>query len=213
MVKKSERQGRQGMKRADREELRARRKQKMASLFLVIIMIVSIGGFALFGDSGSQLPKYNGFKFDFISVQGQDLITTTVNGKDVIFYTHPLDAININTVGGNLTPIITGAQAVILSGDPYDEIASLYDQVRFDAAQYAITPVASGVTRDHELYLTMPTITCVNATTMYPVIELNQDNVTLVNITSPSCVKISVRPEDVAYVRDRLLYSLTGIIA
>ncbi len=208
----------QVIKRANHEERIMKRKQSVATYFIVFLMVASLGGFALssnHANKGSSL-KYGPYQFVAITQQHPLASTYTINAfqetkSGMIFYSSPRQAEQVSIIG-NLTAMLKNKAYYYYLFKPDTRIDSLHDWLRFDLTSNTNKVLLPAVTRASEAYPQAPILSCLNATVQMPVIQILEGNKTTINVTSNGCVKITMPPQDVLLVRDRLLYSLTGII-
>ncbi len=198
--------------RISRDQRRINRNKKLMSYVLVVLMIASVAGIYASSRNQDGDLEYNGYNFDakFIPDAGnQQVLTTIVNNNEVYFYMHPLDVLAYPTEG-NVTKVIRPVEYVYLSTDNDPNFASLYDLIRFEFSSYAGKTMPGGVLMKNQSD-TLPVITCENATIAIPVIEFRQGTNTS-TVVKGNCVIITSTPNNLAYVRDRLMYSALGII-
>ncbi len=206
------------VKRGNREERIQKRKQAVVTYFIVILMVSSVAGFALSGNmnSNSNQIEYNGYSFEQ-SIEPHPLVSGyTVNAfkevtTDVIFYSSPYEAEQI-LITGNLTELLYNKPYYIYLFKPDTEFDSLHDWLRFNMAATTTKILIPAVTAPSDVYVNMPILSCANATLDMPVIEILQANKTTINITENGCVQIKSRPQDILFIRDRIYYSLSGIM-
>jgi hypothetical protein len=202
-------------KRSDKAE---KRKQLLVTYFIVILMVSSVVGFAMVGgQTGTQdTIEYASYAFE-INLEQHPLapgfsINTFVEKKTgALFYTSPYEAEAIPTTG-NLTDMLRTKPYVVYAFEPDTEFDQLHDWLRFEFSSKSNKIIIPGVTQESEVYTSLPTITCANATVETPVMIITQGNQTSIEVTQSGCIQIETKPQDILFTRDRILYSFLGII-
>jgi len=202
------------LSKSDREDRKQQRNNRLVAIVMALLMVAGLAGIMLGGNgsnsAGSEFTYQDySFKLEPIKDSMQSVLKTEVNGKDISFYTLPQDALEIN-VEGNLS-FLRSTQYFILTGNPNDALMNIQDIIRFDISQATEKIGIGAVMFPSENYTLYPTLTCLNATTGVPVIELVESNVTTV-LVDGSCVKIESQRQDVLRIRDLLLYYMVGIL-
>jgi len=199
--------------RLNREARREKRNKRLMSLVLTALMVLAIGGiWAANSQSHGEDILYGDteFKLETLPEANNNYVyTTDVNDIDMYFYSLPLQTLTINSTG-NLTALLKPAQYIALSSTPSLQYASLHDLIRFELSKYSGKFVVGGVlTKNESSQLSQ--LTCANATIEMPVIELRESNETSI-LVEDNCVFINASNQQLALIRDRLLYSMVGII-
>lgn len=202
------------LSKSQRESKRQKKNNRIVAIAMAILMIASLAGIALSGfNSTSQAPQfsYGDYSFELQPIEGtlQSLLVTEVNGREVGFYSLPQDTLQINTQG-NLS-FLQSTNYLVLTGNPNDVLMGIQDVLRFEMNRASEKAIGGGIMFSHENYTSYPIITCANASVTVPVVEIVEANKTQI-IVDGSCIKIDSRPQDILYIRDRLLYQMLGII-
>lgn len=184
------------------------RKQVYISVALALLMVLSIMGIWASGLEQNTSFSYGGHDFKARITDNQNMYYTEINGKEIAFYRLPQDLINI-PANSNLTTLLSPAQYMIVVGDPTSSMAPVIDLMRFDLSQNTHKFIINAIDTEHEGY-TLPVLGCDNATKTTPVVVVTQSNVTDINVSN-SCVNIQTRTNDVALIRDYLIYSSLGV--
>lgn len=199
--------------KAQREKNKQTRNNRSAAIILAVLMIASLAGIALSGTSSSNQPAftYKNYDFSLEPIEGslQSMLVTEVDGVQLGFYSLPQDTLNLN-VTGNLS-FLASAQYLMFTGNPTDQIMPIHDLIRYEIAQSTGKQIGGAVLFENENYTAYPVISCLNSSTVVPVIELVEANKTSIEVIG-SCVKIQTKSQDILYVRDRLIYQMVGII-
>lgn len=199
--------------RLNREERREKRNKRLMGIVLTAVMVLAIAGiWAANKQSNNGDYSYGDYKFALKAVPEANnnmVYTTKVNGQEVFFYTLPNEAERINTTN-NLTALLQPAQAIVLSSSPGENYASLHDLVRFELSRYSGKLVVGGTLHPNESEQ-LAFLSCANATTEMPVIELHEANSTSI-VVENNCAVIDAPNSQLAVIRDRLLYSMLGIL-
>jgi len=187
------------------ERAKRRKANLVMSLLIVFLMTTSILGYTSTRDSTTTF-RYNGYLFR----QQQDSFgvkkwVTRVDGKTLIFDYSPkqLEAINLSP------------KLVMLSFDPSKTTALNYmDKARFDITNALYSKgirVVSGVSNKTKYY-NLGIITCANASIPFPVIFLKIGNQTRITLENNCVVMEAQENYEILALKDRLLYSIYGIM-
>ncbi len=190
-----------------------KQKKQTLSIIIVLLMVASMFGIWASTQSANSNLKYNDWKFKIgpnPNNPDQQVAITKVNDKEVYFYSLPQDALNIATEG-NISAVLKGAQYIIISSNPEEQTAPYYDLIRYELSQFS-TKQIYGATTIETTKTTLPVLTCANATATNPVIELTTANNETKIIAENNCIKVESTIQDFQMARDRLLYSILGII-
>lgn len=170
-------------------------------------MSSSILGYAILG--GDQSVNYNGFKFK----RTQTGWETKIQGNNVQFHYHPTELENIN-LNSTITETIKDKKMLYLTFDPDAEEISFIDLARFDIVNTLFNNLdiyAESATTKNSTY-GFSIINCSDATSSVPVLMLTKSNLTEFD-KQDNCILLKAKtgPEILA-LKDRLLYSLLGVI-
>lgn len=177
------------------------------SLFIVIIMTLSVLGFMVNKGSGDQV-KYNNFKF----VTKGNKWVIKINNNEVGFDYLPSQVENINVTDDVIEAIKRSVQI-----DMTSYFDSKYKE-NIAEAQFGIERallinnqfVRYGFTTENEFNFTV--IGCEDATNYVPVLVFEESNETVV-YREGNCVILKAKSEqDVIALKDRILYGVFGII-
>ncbi len=195
---------------AQKEGKKGRRLSKgfWMSLFIVVIMMLSVVGFMWKGGSDTK-QEYNGY--DFRLTQNR-LWQTEHSGETITFYHHPLEVEDLNLKPAAASSLRQTRMAYITS-DPDDSLKSYIGKAEFEMKRVMEekgTFLEYAFTGENEFNKTV--ITCGNATTAVPVIYIRSGNKTGISYSSNCLVMEAESPQDVLAMRDRLLYAFLGVI-
>jgi len=182
-------------------------KQNIMSIFIVVIMTSSIIGFM----NSDESHNYNGFKFTAKENKWQ----TKVDGQMHQFDFLPSD-VDVLVIDPAAIDRIKNTNVLFLTFDPTLEDLSTIDLLRFElsAKLPALTGIISLTNAAHSNSTTydLPLITCANATTLVPVMDIGYANFTKVAMDG-NCIDVKARfPVDLIAIKDRILYEVLGII-
>ena len=180
------------------------------SLFIAFIMVLSILGIMVgeTSPSGSKI-KYNDFTFFRV----QDGFMTKINKKDVRFSYFPSDLENI-TIDPAIKDNFNNINMVYLTYNPNQPAVQAIANVL-----YSLKPIlddffniysANSMTVNNTYNL--PVITCANATSTVPVIDFRESNSTQLLFEDNCIIFEASSASDFVLLKDRLLYSLFGIL-
>lgn len=194
--------------RRNKEAEKKRRTQIIISVIFVVLMIFSVMGIYVSNLQNQSLSNFNYGDYEF-EVQeiapGQTALITQVNGEDIPFYSLPQDTLTIPTKG-NVSAVIGSTGYLVVAHNPTVETAQLIDLMRFDFDRYGQVLAISVPFTDNG-----SGVTCLNATAQIPIVTINQSTSTSINVDG-SCVQIQATPTDLILIRDRLLFSMLGIM-
>jgi len=192
--------------------MKKEKKQKM-NLFLVIfislIMVSSIFGIMFSGYRQNQFSiKYNGIRF----VRENNQVLTTINDKKLFFDYFPTEVEQIELSQDIKNALINKPEI-----DTTSEVNDTFSE-EIALAQYNM-PLAlnsfniytrSGFTTTNKFNL--PVITCEDSTQAVPIIFFKQSNQTKITLEN-NCIIAEARNNiDILRIKDRIIYTLLGII-
>lgn len=201
--------------RLSREERKDARRKKTVSIILAVIMVASLAGIFIGSTVGNNTTKFTYGDYDFELIvdynQGVQYFQTEINNQEFQFYTLPQDALRIKTLG-NLSEVIGSAQLFTLSTEYIPEYEPIFEETRFIIDVYTPKRIQKAYVGDSP-DPTVPVLSCANATRNTPVIEVLATNETSEIITTDyGCAQIAIRQNDLALLRDRLIYTALGVI-
>ena len=190
--------------------VRKEKKNRMGAIlafFIAFIMVGSILGYVMM-DGGENRFKYKDIKF----TQDQGGWSTIINNRKITFDYLPPDVEQINLTSDIITTLINKPEidTTSLVNDTFSEEIAL--------AQYNMNLVLKNL----NVYLrrgfttanifNLSVITCEDATFAVPVVYFKQSNQTKIDLDD-NCIIAEARNNiDVLRIKDRLLYSMFGII-
>lgn len=191
------------------EHKREKKKRLYMSLFIVVIMTLSVFGFMIGSGFEDQTKfNYNDFKFNQINNRWK----TKINNYDVTFDYSPLQVEHIN-ISPNIIEKIKNSPQIDTTSNINSSFKEVIALSQYNLAQLlAINNqfLRSGFTTKNEFDL--PIITCENATTFVPVLIFQKSNETRI-YEENNCIILKARSEqDVITLKDRLAYGVFGII-
>ncbi|MGM5482255.1 MAG: hypothetical protein ACQESF_02225 [Nanobdellota archaeon] len=199
--------------------IRGKKKKKpligsnsMIGIFIIVLMVGSGMGLMLGrSPSSTNAAEYNGYTFK----RDGAYWSTDYNGNKISFRYLPSSVENIS-IQKSTTNTIKSSQGFFITFDPDDthieslEVARLQMERTF--GQKLGKYVGVGVTQNTSSYNKFPKITCSNATSKIPVIYMKSSSDTNIDFAD-NCLKINfASPAEVFALKDRLIYSVTGII-
>ena len=211
-------QKKMGLSKSERKAKKNKRRQYVIGIILVFLMVVSGAGI-LVGGTGTNANTYEyqdyKFKLEEIPELGNQLaFTTEFDDGDVYFYNLPQDAIRVATQG-NLTPVIGVSPVIGVASDPISRLAPAYDLIAFDLALLSGKQIYTTATVQREGFEQLIVYDCTNATQENtPLIIFDEADVnasTQIRVEGP-CVFVDLHEADITRVRDRLLFTMRGVI-
>ncbi|MCK4522245.1 MAG: hypothetical protein KAU20_06730 [Nanoarchaeota archaeon] len=189
------------------DEKREKRKRLFMSLFIVAIMVFSVAGYMI-GRGSSESTEYNGFKF----TRKNNYWVTDINDIEISFDYFPTEVENIN-ISSRIIDRIKNSREVDITSDfnnSFKEGISLAHLKLSMILSNINIYVRKGFTANNTY--DMPVITCEDATDFIPVILFEKYNKTGV-YEDGNCIIVRAKSEiDFIAVKDRILYSVFGII-
>jgi hypothetical protein len=204
--------------RTKKQQRKTKRFIIIAGLIMIFLMVFSMAGVYLNGQSENAL-KYGNFSFKVEQVQNSQMYTTSLNGQKYYFYTLP-DAAksSIGTLNG--MDRIGSANTLIFTEEPLglDQQASseriTFNGIATDLSSTTSKTILIGITKQDQLS-GQRVFSCNNATSASPVLILNESVYSAtINITEvkPNCFELSSNGMDILIMRDYLLYRSLGVI-
>jgi len=172
-------------------------------IFIVVIMLTSTIGYVF---KGGSKEKYNDFSF---SRTDDGRWYTKINGKQLAFNYFPadLEAINLST---NIVDKIKTTNMIYFTHDPKNRYSGDIALLKEIFWPYFQIYAEIGLTEKNDFGL--PLIDCNNATSAVPVIYITESNQTGFYIDN-NCIVCEINSgEDFIAIKERLLYSLFGIM-
>jgi hypothetical protein len=199
-----------------REEKQKKRNQMIVGIFITVIMVGSTLGYFVGNNSSASGIEYeskNGEKYSF--EQGSSQIYTKINGKIIGFYSHPVEALNLN-ISEEAVYLLKNAQVFYLTFNPNSRDIQYIEQARFDLEKDFIglkKYSVSGITENSTLYNNFEIITCKNSTVYAPVVNFIEANGTnAFGYVKNSCIIFEGKRTDFLKFRDFIVYKLYDVI-
>jgi hypothetical protein len=179
------------------------------SIFIAVIMIVSVIGFALTMGEPGQQEEYNSHKFTRTNAGWK----TKIDGKSTEFLTFPSELENIPFDEGAKTAM-EDVKVMWFVYNPKE----LYSQEVADALFYMEEMLNNADTLYVQRALTnstgyaLPEISCANATVSVPVLILQSGNETSIKHENGCITATAEDGRDIYRIADRLLYQAFGVM-
>lgn len=173
--------------------------------FIAFILVMSVMGFVWKG--GPPKVEYNEIPF----VQEGTGWSTMIEGQKVLFNYHPEEVDYIN-LSQSITQRLSTVELDITYdfNDTYAEyIAKVQYTMEIGLSAFNIF-IVKGFTAENEF--DRPVITCDDATPYVPVIYFKKSNQTRISLEDNCIIAEAYRGEDLAKIKDRLLYAIFGVI-
>ncbi len=177
--------------------------------FIAIIMIGSIFGIMFSGyNQNSASMKYNGLKF----VKANNWVSTNLNNQRIYFDYFPTEVEQINLTQ-DITTILLNKPEIDITSKLNDTFA---EEIALAQYNMALTLnnlniyVRQGSTANNTFNL--PILTCEDATFAVPIIYFKQSNQTKITLEDNCIIAEARNNMDILRIKDRLLYSILGII-
>ncbi len=183
-------------------------KKTGMSIFIAVIMIVSVIGFSLTMTEPAEEIEYGDYTF----TRTQQGWQTKINEVKTQFYFHPVEVEDIIFDEG-AGVAIDGIRVTWFTYDPKDSFAQEIADDLFYMEEYlgkANIYVQRGLTNNTDYLL--PEINCVNATITVPVFLLKSGNETSIRHENGCIIATAESARDVYRVGDRMLYEVFGVI-
>jgi len=172
-------------------------------LFIAFIMLTSTIGYVF---KGGSKEKYNGFSF---SIGDDQRWHTRINGMQMSFKYFPADLESIN-LSSEIINKIKSTNMIYFTHDPENHYSGDIALLKEIFWPYFQIYAEIGLTEKNDLGL--PLIDCNNATSAAPVIYINESNQTGFYIDN-DCIVCEINSgEDFTAIKERLLYSLFGVM-
>jgi hypothetical protein len=184
-------------------------KKTMMSLFIALIMIVSVIGFAISFVEPKQEADYGNYEFVLTSQGWQ----TRINNIKLYFINHPTEVeyIKMDDATKNL---LQNNRVLWFTYDPNDTEAQAIADALYYAEQAVGTVKNTFVQRGliNNTGYALPEVTCLNATQAVPVLILQSGNETKTS-QQANCITATAENQQAVYeIGDRILYTAIGVM-
>ena len=178
-------------------------------VFIVFIMIGTSFSFVFFGFSGAaEVVKYNDIKF----VKKIDRWEAKINDRQAAFSFLPTEAEDIPDTDGS-AKLLQNKFEIDTTYDlnsTYKEIIALANyQMSLTLSNYNIF-IRQGMTLNSTFNL--PIIKCKDATSQVPVVYFREGNSTRISVMDNCIIAEANSDADFIRIKDRLVYSILGVI-
>ena len=183
-------------------------------VFVVLIMIGTTFSFVFFGfEPQNDVVRYNGMKFIANGNPSQGrLWIVKINGKEAAFSFLPGEVENIISVEG-LSSKLQGKFEIDVTSDFNSTfaqpIALAQHQMSLTLGAYDIY-LRKGFTTNNTF--NFPVITCNDSTSAVPVIYYKHGNSTIIHSENNCIIAEASSNSDFIRVKDRIIYSMLGVI-
>lgn len=189
-------------------------KKTAMSLFIAVIMILSVIGFVLvdYDDGSNSKETYNGYKF----VRLPNGWRGTIDGEKIVFNYLPTQVEDLK-ITPEVKTILQNTPIIAVTYDPESRWAQDYG-----ALQYYLEQSLKSNTRfiqralvNNTKYPQIQQITCKNASQKLPVILLNintTQNSTQIKYENNCITANAMRWDDLYRATDRLIYLTLGVM-
>ncbi|MFP4568001.1 MAG: hypothetical protein ACLFN8_03580 [Candidatus Woesearchaeota archaeon] len=213
------------MKQSTKKEQKRKRRNLIAGLVMLFLMVFSILAIALDNTGRMQTSfEFNNHtinqKVEYNDIFQQDILKyyTTINEQEIEFYFPPgtMNQININAT--NINTIKT-AQTIQFTREPmHDELdytanVFFFELLKQEYNIYSSKIITSGITNTSTLEMEQPIITCKDATNTAPVIKLSNTTGPLkITEIETYCFEIEGTNDNLLMISDYLLYKTHDVI-
>ncbi len=178
-------------------------------VFIVFIMIGTSFSFVFFGFSGAaEVVKYNDLKF----IKKLDRWEANINGRQAAFSFLPAEVENIPDLNDSVKLLQNKFEidTTYDSNSTYKEAIALANyQIGLTLANYNIF-IRQGMTLNNTFNL--PIIKCTDATAQVPVVYFREGNFTRIYNKDNCIIAEANSNPDFIRIKDRLVYSILGVI-
>ena len=183
----------------------SKRLQTIMMGFIAFIMVTSIMGFVWKG--GTNKVMYNDVPF----VQEPTGWSANINGQKILFNYHPEEVEFINISPAIIQRLHTlELDTTYDLNDTYAEyIAKVQYTLELGLNNFDIF-IVRGFTTENEF--NKPIITCNNATPYVPVLYFKKSNQTKISLEDNCIIVEAYRGQDLIRIKDRLLYTIFGVM-
>jgi len=197
------------------ESGKAKKKDGLSKSAIITLIIGGVMLLSTFGimfssyNSGTESVKYGDYMFKKTTAGWQ----TNINGKEVVFGYHPIDLEKLN-ISKEVTQRMLGAKVVYVTFNPNSKHVDKYELARYELgnslAELFTVYAMPGITEANSTYK-QPIVTCLNATSSIPVIDIVEGNETKASVEA-NCITLQADEYTIIALKDRLLYSMLGIM-
>lgn len=190
------------------DEKKRQRNIRIVSWTIILLMVLSVGGYYIGSAAEGNVQRYHGIKFTASSAG----VLATVQGVRYAFNYFPSQVEGIPTDAA-VAPALQ-SPFLFLTYDPssnYSEsMAALQYYVSDIFSRQFNAYVAPSVT--HNASYNLPIVTCLNATQSEPVLAITESNETAIRLMG-NCISVTVtNQDDVFRVQDKLLFLRLGVM-
>ncbi|MEK6868019.1 MAG: hypothetical protein AABX98_04300 [Nanoarchaeota archaeon] len=186
-------------------------KKNIMSLIIVFIMVSSILAIWQGSQDPNEVPSYNDY-----DVSLDDTRTYRIDSDygDVYGYSYPtaLESIALDPA---FVQYLLSSSSIVVLFDPIDPMLPYVEVLRKELAREDLSlfskTASFGITQANESY-SYPVVSC--ATTIEPTLFLRTDNMTTTRIYQDTgCIVLEAQTwEELVYLKDRVVYTLAGIM-
>jgi hypothetical protein len=192
--------------------------EKKKGVSKAVILTLIIGGVMLLSTFAIMFSGYNSGQdtvpygdYTFKRTTGGWMIK--VDGKEAKFGYHPADLENIN-LSSDITKKLAESKVLYVTFNPNTKHVDRFELARFELGQSLIEFFniysMPGITENNSAYK-QNMVTCANATSTVPVISLVEGNETKISMEN-DCVTLEADQYVIGALKDRLLYSMLGVM-
>ncbi len=185
-------------------------KKNIMSLIIVFLMVSSILAIWQGSQDPNALPSYNNHD---VSLDGSKYtIESDYGAISGYSYPTPLESITLDPA---FVQYLSSSSSILILFDPTDPLLPYIEVLRKELSLEDFplfsTSASFGITQANESY-SYPVVSC--ATTTEPTLFLRTDNMTSTRIYQDSgCIVLQAQTwEELVYLKDRVVYTLAGIM-
>jgi hypothetical protein len=182
------------------------------AVIVAISMVVSI--LSVVVDNQQNDLTYNKYTFQVVTLNDGQYYRTKINDKMMDFTYFPSELEDIN-ISSSIVTQLQQAQAIAFVFDPsIDKDNLVYaDYARYDMQNKLTVPMIFGVTNSSDTYA-LPILDCVNATSGIPFLKLNisVERSIVTDQNYPNCIIMNAKLKDIIALKDRITYTIYGVM-
>jgi len=189
------------------EEKRRQRRIRIVSLFIIGLMVLSVGGYYA-GSSGGTTQRYNGVKF----TAGSNAVLATIEGVRYGFNYFPSQVEDVNTDAG--VAALLQSPFLYITYDADSNYSDAMAQIQYylgDVYNSRGTYPAFGALANNSYQL--PIVTCENATAAEPVLAFRESNETSIALQDTCIVVTAESQDDLFRIQDKLVLMRLGVMS
>lgn len=204
-------------------EARQRKNQTIIGVFIVVIMVSSIAGYALWGSPETEKGQQNYNDYAFVKTENGWQTQLNIEGKNIILNSLylPQELENLTAKGKPLLGDFKGKEVYIMAESPKERQAASQLASALDSFALRLQLACSEQEADSEFCQDLPIKNCDNANMQTSIIVINEQEEKAENQTETTkasvnyknnCLVIEARNDELAKAAEKAIFMIFGIM-